>query len=88
MNAASVCTSGLLATPRTDEVAVMVNGMARAYLCEETWKEAVNADFARELERDNARLRAALVLAIHVRGTSEDTAEVLCVMESALANTK
>ncbi len=37
-----------------------------------------------QLERENARLRAALRLAIHVRGTSEDTVEVLQAMESAL----
>ena len=39
-----------------------------------------------QLERENAKLREALRLAIHVRGTREDTTDVLVAMETALAN--
>jgi hypothetical protein len=36
------------------------------------------------LIRENAKLRDAFRLAIHVRGTTDDTVEVLQVMEAAL----
>jgi hypothetical protein len=64
--------------PRTGKQAINsnLNGKRMA--------DRVGADFACELERENARLRDALRLAIHVRGTSEDTVEVLRVMKSAL----
>lgn len=71
------------ATPRTDAESVQVNGMARAYLCEETWREAVNADFARQLETELAETRAKLVEAAVAAGKERDRSErVLALLKA------
>ncbi len=60
--------------------------IATAITCSENDEDAmVMLGAYRELERDNAALRAALELLLHVRGTSEDTPEVERQARAALA---
>ncbi len=66
-------------TPRTDACAFAILSDLQSGT-----RQVVDANVARELERENATLRETLELAIHVRGTSDDTPEVAAKMEAAL----
>ena len=57
---------------------------SRAFYPERSNKLDAIATRLTELEKDRERLRDALGLAIHVRGTSKDTVEVLQKMEAAM----
>ena len=94
MTSAHLVTSDWLAsffmntdTPRTNAESVEVNETARDNLCE-TWTEAVNADFARKLERENIELRST-VNTLHKLCVSAETRALKKLKEdssSGLAN--